>query len=80
MLIFVLCKHDLLKYGIAILLPLVQFDNQRVLDKVVLIMTMTMTISKKGFVKASADKPLGNLLPGDKNLGLETAIRFYSIE
>ena len=41
---------------------------------------MSKTISKKSAVKASSSKPLGKPLPGDKNLGIETAIRFYAIE
>ena len=43
-------------------------------------MTMAKTTGKKISVMASADKPLGKTPPGDKNLGLETEIRFYAIE
>ena len=41
---------------------------------------MSKTISKKRYVIASVDKPLGKPPPGDKTLGIETAIRFYDIE
>ena len=41
---------------------------------------MADTISKKISVHASAAKPLVKPPPGDKTLGLEPAIRFYSIE
>ena len=37
-------------------------------------------ISKKSFIKASADKPLVNPPPRDKTCGLEPDIRFYEIE
>ena len=50
------------------------------LDKVILIMTMAKTISKKKSVKASSAKTSGKTPPGDKNLGIEPAIRFYAIE
>ena len=50
------------------------------LDKVILIMTMTKTIFNKISVKSSAANPSGKPLPGDKTLGLETAIHFYAIE
>ena len=41
---------------------------------------MDKTISKKIYVKDSADKPLRNPPPGDKTFGFEAAIRFYAIE
>ena len=41
---------------------------------------MTKTISKKSSVEDSAAKPLGKPLPGDKTLGIDPSIRFYSIE
>ena len=63
----------------VILLPLVRFDNQLVLDKVILILTMTKTISKNISVKASAAKPSGKPPPGDKTLGIEPEICFYDI-
>ena len=43
-------------------------------------MIMSKTISKKSYVIASADKPLGKPPPGDKIFGLEPEIRFYAIE
>ena len=43
-------------------------------------MTMAKTISKKKSVKASSAKTSGKTPPGDKNLGIEPAIRFYAIE
>ena len=80
MLELVLCKHNLLKCGIIILLPLTRFDNRLVLDKVILIMTMASNISKKSYVKASAAKSSGKPLTGDTTLGIEPAIRFYATE
>ena len=44
--------------------------NQLVLDIVILILTMTKTISKKSYAKASADKPWGKPPTRDKPLGL----------
>ena len=41
---------------------------------------MVKTISKKISVKASAAKPSGKPLPGNKTLGIEPDIRFYDIE
>ena len=41
---------------------------------------MAKIISKKISVKASASKPLGKPLPGDKTLVLEPAIRYYTLE
>ena len=41
---------------------------------------MSKTISKKISVKASADKPSGKTLPGDKTFGFESDICFYAIE
>ena len=41
---------------------------------------MANSISKKSSIKASTAKPSGKLPSGDKNCGLETAIRFYGIE
>ena len=75
-----LCKHYLLKCGIEILLPLVRFDDQLVLDKVILILTTENTISKKISVKASAANSSGKSSPGDKTLGIETLIRLYDVE
>ena len=69
-------KHDPLKCGIVLLLSLVRFDNQLVLDKVILILTMENTISKKIYVKASLAKPP----PTDKTLGIDPAILFCAIE
>ena len=43
-------------------------------------MTMVKTISKKISVKASAAKPFGKPLPGDKTSELDPDIRFYAIE
>ena len=80
MLTLVLCRHDLPKCGIVILLPLVRFDNQLVLDKLILIMTMAKIISKKSSVKASAAKPSGKPPSRDKTLGVDPEIRFYAIE
>ena len=37
------------------------------------------TVSLK-LIKASTYKPNGNPTPGDKTIGLESAIRFYEIE
>ena len=70
MLALVIYKYDLLKCKILILLPLVPFDNQIVLDKVILTMTMAKNISKKISVKDSAAKLLGEPPPGDKPLVL----------
>ena len=61
-------------------MPLVRIDNQLFLDKVILTFTMAKTISKNSSVKASAAKPLGKPPPGDKTLGLDTAICLYIIE
>ena len=61
-------------------MTLVQFDNQLVLDKVILILTIAKTISKKRSAKASASKPFGKPPPGDKTLGIDPEIRFYAIE
>ena len=55
-------------------------DNLLVLDKVILIVTMGKTISKKISFKASSVKPLGKPPPGDKTLGLYPEISFYAIE
>ena len=52
-------------------MPLVQFDNQIVLDKFIEIITMEETISKKSSDEASAAKPLDNHPPGDITLGVE---------
>ena len=41
---------------------------------------MVKTTSKKSYVKASAAKPSGKPLPGDKTPGLEPEIRFYELE
>ena len=41
---------------------------------------MAKTISKKISANASAAKPLVKPLPGDKNLGLDASILFYTIE
>ena len=41
---------------------------------------MGKTTDKKSSVKASSAKPLGKPPHGDKNLGLEPAIRFYMLE
>ena len=41
---------------------------------------MGKTTSKRISVKASAAKPLGKPLPGDKILGLDPEICFYAIE
>ena len=43
-------------------------------------MTMENTTSKKISVKASTAKPSGKPPPGDKTLGLDKDIRFYTIE
>ena len=76
----VLCKHDLCKCGIVILPPLVRFDNQLVLDKVILILTMAKTTSNKISVKDSADNPSGKPPHRDKTLGIDPTIRLYDIE
>ena len=55
-------------------------DNIIVLDRDISLLTMAKTISKKGSVKASSVKLWGKPPPGDKNFGIETAIRFYAIE
>ena len=55
-------------------------DNQLVLDIDISLLTMVKTISKKISVKASAAKPSGNTLSGDKTFGLEPAIHVYAIE
>ena len=55
-------------------------DNQLVLDKDISLLNMENYISKKISVKASVAKPLVKPPPGDKSLGLGTAIRFYDIE
>ena len=55
-------------------------DNLLVLDKVILIVTMGKTISKKISFKASSVKPLGKPPPGDKTFGIDPATRFYDIE
>ena len=41
---------------------------------------MAKTIGKKISVKASADKPTGMPLPGDKTLGIEPEIFLYTLE
>ena len=41
---------------------------------------MAKTISRKSSVKASAAKPPGKPLPGDKTLVIEPEIRFYELE
>ena len=50
------------------------------LDKVILIMNMAKTVSKKSSVKASVANPLGKPPPGDKTLGIDLVIRLYAIE
>ena len=49
-------------------------------DKVILILTIEKTISKKISVKASATKPSGNHPPRYKTLEIEQKIRFYAKE
>ena len=41
---------------------------------------MVKTISRKISVKASAAKPPGKPLPGDKTLVVEPEIRFYELD
>ena len=55
-------------------------DNRLVFNKVISLLTMAKTISKKISVIASASKPSGKPLIGDKTFGLGPAIRFYAIE
>ena len=57
-----------------------QIDNQRVLDKYISFLNMQKYTSKKIYVKASADKPLGKPPLGDKIFGIEPAIRVYDVE
>ena len=54
-------------------------DNQLLLDKFILILTMVNTISKKISVKASAAKPLVTPQSGDKTPGIGPVIRLYAI-
>ena len=50
------------------------------MDKYISLLTMDKTISKKISVKASAAKPLGKPLPGNKTFGVDLAIHLYAIE
>ena len=49
-------------------------------EKFIKFLNMTKTIIKKNLVKDSAAKPSGMPPSGDKNLGIDTEIHYYSIE
>ena len=74
-----ICNYDLLKCGIVILLPLVRLKIELCL-KSQNFRNMVKTSGKKILVKATAANPSGKPPSGDKTLGIESVIRFYSLE
>ena len=68
-------QHKFLKFGILILLPLVQLNIGLCWKK-----KMKDIIIHKKAKSSTANPNEVNLLPGDKNLGIDPLIHFYEVE